>query len=346
VATKQPIYKWYHFIGTHVPAQWDAECVFQGRQPQSREFYKAQTHCILKGMANLIIKLKQEKIYNNTTIIVNGDHGCNIPANDLFAQSKNTSTYTDNFLGVTRPLFMLKKPNNNQPLFFSNSPTTLEDVVPTIFDVANISSDKYKGVSAFKKSNDGENTRIFHRYISNTFWTGEPVAFNEYHVSGNIKNRSNWSLVALNNRPKAPSSYERMAYPTAYMYSKGLSLSKSKSKTQMNALVHGSEFFILVSDIEDKATTISIKLRPHKKSYNLQLSLKINNQQVVNNRAIDRDNEKWMTLNIPLSDITLKPENNLFEFEFIDSNAHKDTLIKSAIIKSLHLKSTIPYENS
>lgn len=337
VTTTQPIYKWYHFIGTHVPAQWDANCNFQGRQPQSREYYKAQTHCVLNGMANLIIKLKQENIYDNTTIIVNGDHGCNIPAYDLIGLSKNRSTYTDSLLGVSRPLFMFKKANNNEALYYNNSPTTLEDVAPTILDAVNLSIDKYAGVSAFKKLNDGENKRIFHRYISKTFWTGNPVAYNEYHISGDIKDRSNWQLVTLNNRDKAPTAYERMSYPSAFVFSKGLSLSIPNSETQMEAAVNGAELFILLSDLETKASTINIKLKPHKSTKHLVLSLFINNENVAKNIEIKPDYQNWLTLEIPINEGILTAENNLFKFEFKDTGSDANHLATSAIVRSLYL---------
>ena len=337
VTTTEPKYKWHHFIGTHIPAQWSADCQFLGRQPQVRDAYKAQAHCILKDMAQLFKKMKQLNIYDNSIIIINGDHGSNIPANDLFNRTKNRSTYRDEFLGVVRPVFMFKKPMAQGSMMFSNAPTTLIDIAPTILDVAGLPTEKYSGVSAFKKIDDEKNTRYFNRYLSQTFWSGKPIMYNKYMVSGEIRNRLNWQLIDLPNRPPAPSSYDHLSYDNISQFSKGLSLSKKRAKTQKRADISGSEFSVLLGakDSSPKELTLTLSL-PDNLNHQ-SVNLWINQKPVVQNFEIDTESDQKISINIPIQQDFLNTGNNLFTFKFNETTELSSKIEISAKIHAISL---------
>jgi hypothetical protein len=339
VKSNQPMYKWYHFIGTHIPAQWDENCQYIGRQPQSREFYKAQTHCVLKGMGNLFNKMKLEGIYDNSIIVINGDHGCNVPANDLYGVANNSSVFTDSFIGVTRPVFMMKKKQAHQPLNIHSKPTRLIDIAPSILSEAGLNHSNFMGESAFvNEDNRGRGvSRTFNRYVSKTFWGGDPIGFDEYQVTGDIKDRGNWELIAMNNRTPAPSLYEYMSFDTAYDFSKGISLSKAQTKTQKEAYIFGTEFYILLSDIPKKAQKVSMTLQVPPYSRGQSISLSVNNKQISDEILLNDKGDEWITQDIHIPENTLKAENNLFKFEFSKagiSNAKRPVSVK---IRSIYL---------
>jgi hypothetical protein len=338
VATTTPVYKWYHFIGTHIPAQWSSQCEFLGRQPQSREFYKDQTFCILADMANLFNQLKAQGIYDITTIIINGDHGCNIAANDVFGSASNTSIFHDAFLGVSRPVFMFKKPNQSGQLTYNDAPTTLIDIAPTILDVMALPHDNYPGISAFNKSADNQLVREFHRYHTKRFWNGKPISYNEYSVTGNIRDRSNWKVVAMHNRDKAPSFYEHMDIDTAGDFSLGLSLWAKHLGAQTQSVVYGKEFFILLSDLKTKAKKLVVKLKIPAYSKEQKLSVFINGTQIVSNSELKPIYNIEFTHEINIPEGLLQTENNLFKFEFANAGLDSNNKPRSAVIRSISLQ--------
>jgi hypothetical protein len=337
VIDSQPMYKWYHFIGTHIPAQWNKNCKFIGRQKQVRKHYKEQTHCVLKSMANFFKKLKKENIYDKSIIVINGDHGCNVPANDLYGVAKNSSMLTDSFLGVTRPVFMMKKMSDSAPLNIDQNPTTLENIAPTIIQASGIDYSNYTGASAFDDLYEDNTVRTFNRYVSNTFWSGNPIAYDEYQITGDIKNKENWELINMVNRNPAPSQYTHMSFDSAFNYSKGISLSKAKAKTQKDAYIFGTEFHILLSNISTKAQKVSITLQVPPYSRGQSISLFINNKQVSKKIALnDKDNE-WITQDIIIPENTLLPINNLFKFVFTKAGISNTKRPVSVKVKSIYL---------
>jgi hypothetical protein len=337
VKSKQPMYKWYHFIGTHIPAQWDENCQYIGRQPQSRSFYKDQTHCVLKGMANLFNKMKLEGIYDNSIIVINGDHGCNVPANDLYGVAKNSSVFTDSFIGVTRPVFMMKKKQASHPLNFNSKPTRLIDIAPSILSEAGLNHSTFDGKSAFNNEENNSLTRTFNRYVSNTFWGGNPIGYDEYQIKGDVRNRENWSLIAMNNRDSAPTHYDHMSFDSVYYFSKGISLSKAKAKSQKEAYIFGTEFHVLLSDITNKAQKVTITLQVPPYSRGQSISLFINNRQISEEISLNDNDNEWITQDIIIPKDTLNPKNNLFNFVFAKagmSNAKRPVSVK---VKSIYL---------
>ena len=337
VATTTPVYKWYHFIGTHIPAQWNSQCEFLGRQPQSREFYKDQTFCILTDMAKLFNQLKAQGIYDITTIIINGDHGCNIAANDVFGSASNISIFHDRFLGVVRPVFMVKKPHQTGQLTYSDAPTTLIDIAPTILDIQTLPHDNYAGISAFNKPVDSQLVRKFHRYFTKRFWNGKPVSYNEYSVTGNIRDRSNWKVVAMHNRGTAPSFYEHMDIDTAGDFSLGLSLWAKHLGAQTQSVVYGKEFHILLSDLKTKAKKLVLKLKVPAYSKEQKLSVFVNGTPIVSNGELKPIYNIEFTHEINIPEGLLQAENNLFKFEFTKAGLDSNDKPRSAVIRSISL---------
>ncbi len=338
VATTKPLYKWYHFIGTHIPAQWDADCNFIGRQPQKREFYKAQAHCVLKGMANLLRKLKQENIYDVTTIVINGDHGCNIPANDLYGVERNRSSITDAFIGSTRPSFMIKPKHSQEALVYNKVATTLEDVAPTLLDSIGLPTDNYQGISALENIDNYTKQRNYHRYIDNTFGSGQAVPYTDYSVSGDIRDKGNWQVVGLQNRGVAPSNYEHISYDTANYFSKGLVLPKAKRHKQKSAAVYGKEFQILLRSEDQLAKQLMVQLKIPNTSPNQSFKVYVNNRLVEGNNILKPVYDKFIIQNVTIPEGFLKQGNNFFSVVFSKAGMRKSKVPISAYIKSVSLK--------
>ncbi len=107
VVDDRPVYKWYHYIGTHVPPRWDASCDLRRHLEPVRDNYLAQAHCILNGIADFIDRLKAEGIYEQTAMIISGDHGHNTVPADQVSPAANYSMYQP-LLGTGRPALLVK----------------------------------------------------------------------------------------------------------------------------------------------------------------------------------------------------------------------------------------------
>jgi hypothetical protein len=78
VVDDRPVYKWYHFIGTHTPAKWDADCSLLHEPAEDRAAYVAQATCELTSIAALLQVMKEAGIYDQTAFVISGDHGHNV----------------------------------------------------------------------------------------------------------------------------------------------------------------------------------------------------------------------------------------------------------------------------
>jgi len=337
VTTTKPVYKWYHFIGTHIPAQWDGDCQFHGRLAQERENYLAQTQCVLIGLSNLFKKLKAENIYDKTSIIINGDHGCNISANDLIGEATNKSIFTDSLLGVARPVFMVKKPQSNHQIKYYQTKTNLQDIAPTILSIADLNHEDYPGELAYKKSSLS-NKRHFQRYNAKTYWSGEPIEYTEFEVEGDVRNRSNWKLQGIHNTKKAPSSYPYFTFDNAYNFTKGMSLWKKTGKHQESSSILGKEFFVLMSEPDKYTSSLEITLKVYQHTQNQTLNTYLNGNKISDNIQIKSDDNNWTTIVLPIPKDMMKKENNLFKFQFSQMGHGESQISISAKIKSIVLK--------
>ncbi|MFK8011969.1 MAG: sulfatase-like hydrolase/transferase [Marinicellaceae bacterium] len=338
VTTDRPVYKWYHFIGTHIPAFWDSNCHFIGRQPQERKAYLAQTECVLKGISSLVNKLKEENIFDKTTIIINGDHGCNIAANDMIGETSNSSLYNDKLFGTARPVFMIKPPSSNKPLTYNNSYTTLEDIAPTILESVGIEKYEFEGVSAFSKKANNNYKRYFHYYNDVTYWQGDPIDYSEYQITGDSLNRSNWNLKAIHTKSKAPSFYSHFSYENAFEFTKGMILQRQGDNEKSSSLVEGQDFFVLLSDIDSGSSFLNITLKVYHEKKDQSVSVYLNDFKVSASQNILANIEEWTTLQFSLPNDLLKSTNNLFRIKFSETENYTNKTPIKAKIKSIALK--------
>ena len=68
-------YNYFHLAGGHAPLQFDERCNFTGTQEISYANQRRQVACTLLQIQRLIGTLKRLGIYDQTMIVVNGDHG-------------------------------------------------------------------------------------------------------------------------------------------------------------------------------------------------------------------------------------------------------------------------------
>lgn len=300
IAGPQPRYKWYHYIGAHIPPKWDANCVFDRDLKRTRKQYYDQSLCVLTGIARFTEKLRQLGIYDQTAIIISGDHGVNIEPDDVRGEKANAALYATR-LGAARPALLLKPLHNREPFQVSNLQTSLLDIAPTALDLIGMEGE-FNGQSILRIDPEVNRTRIFNPYTTLDFWTGEPISNDTWQVDGPIMDLENWSLQNIFYKQAAPVAYPSINYNSAFATSRGLSLNRSKPN-EKSSWIGGPEFSILVwTDLPELPAKIDLELRmPDFMQAEMQSFTVSVNHQLLDTTYSLRKHEDWelMTISVP-----------------------------------------------
>jgi hypothetical protein len=320
----QPRYKWYHYIGTHIPPHWDGNCVFHHDLERTRKQYHDQALCILKGIARFADRLRQLGIYDKTAIVITGDHGVNIMPDDIKGTRANGSMH-EGVLGGSRPAFMIKPLNDGAPFKVSDLPTYFLDIAPTALDLVGLKGD-YEGQPVSRIDPEANRPRYFRRFYSSQFWDGKPISYVTWKVDGPVQNLGDWSLQDWFYRYTAPSEYPAINFNTAFETSRGLSLNRAKPDVEY-AWIGGSEFSILLgTDHPAKPAVVEMKLiMPDFMDEDTQtFTLEINHQALPETYSLQKS-EDWTAFKIPVPDGVLHKGNNLLTVRFAHTAQPKTT---------------------
>ena len=178
-------FKFYYLCFPHWPLTLN-ENFEHGDMEINRDNYKRSCKAALKILDLAMKKLQEEEIYDNTMILVLGDHGAGFQGQEFILQdgmpaNKNTDTVTDNYRITALPLVLIKPFNTNERLKISDAPVSLMDVPKTIITELGIEAN-FPGISMFEIDESVQRERRFMRYSSI-----EPPYYGdmyEYIVSG------------------------------------------------------------------------------------------------------------------------------------------------------------------
>lgn len=316
VARPAPRFKSYHYIGTHIPPYWDASCTYHPDLEQDREQYYEQSVCVLTGIADFADRLRELGIFDQTAIIISGDHGIYIDPDDLEGVSANADLQ-NRLLGAARPLLFVKPLKNNKSLEVSNLPTSLLDIAPTALGLVGLDGN-YTGKSVMTIEPGSQRDRLFYRYEYDEFWSGEAVSHDTWLVNGAVADLSNWSLQDIFYNKSAPSAYPAINYNALSKTSRGLSLNQSEPDSEA-AWIGGASFSILVGTQRpgDLATiTLAMRLPAFMNEKVQTFSVDINNQALEQKYSLNKD-EDWSQIEIPVPGKLLRKGNNLITLTFV-----------------------------
>ncbi len=332
-----PRYKWYHYIGTHIPAQWDEQCRFLRDMAHTRDNYKKQTYCVLNGIARFLAKLKEVGIYDQTAMVITGDHGCNIPPYDLKGSPKNAGL-SAGLIGTARPAFLMKQLNNQEPFRISKAMSSMLDIAPTALELVGLRRD-FKGVSALTLAPSHRRKRVFRRYVSSQFWTGKPVPYDEYEVSGRPNEAEDWQLTGMFRPEEAPGEYQRISKESLQSFIRGASLTGDRANPQI--WIRSNELAFLIRH-NKPSTHHTLKLKVHIPKYigEQRGHLLVNGHLVANDIRLASTAEFWQQLEVPVAGETLISGNNFLRlhFENVASPPGNRSFKTSGMIGAIALK--------
>jgi hypothetical protein len=193
----KPVYKFYHFMTTHVPLVVNKDCQYAGAVlPNTRENVLIQSKCVLDHFANFLIKLKSLGIYDNSLIIMQADHGSVAPV-ELKGQNTHPegNVISANVVSSALPLLLIKPPASKGPLRISDAPVMLTDVPATINSLLHL-NEIIPGQSVFEiKPNQVRERKFFDYRWKHANWQSDFLPpLTEYIITGSVFNRASWRL--------------------------------------------------------------------------------------------------------------------------------------------------------
>ena len=337
LTSDRPVYKFYHYIGTHIPAKWNRDCVLQRNLEQNAGSFFDQTFCVLNGIANLLVQLRKFGIYDQTAIVITGDHGHNIVPDDMSAPPLNGSLYPGLY-GSARPALLIKQKNNSEPLSFSRVPSSLLDVAPTILDMLNI---KEQSNSLFNLSEEDARIRHYIAYSISDFFSGEPVPHAIYEVNGPAHNASQWKVVNILAFSQPPESYESVNFSTASEFMLGAALNPKESDSEAS-WVNGRQLAFLLDMPkiqDDMVLNLTLHLPDKFESQGVELSVNgVNMRDEVRFVPVE---SYWQEIAISLSNDALQTGENFFSLIFDKTYEPKlnSNWRTAALVRSIHVSS-------
>jgi hypothetical protein len=176
----QPTFKFYHFFGAHPPFQLDNNLDFVNKG------YIEQSAASLKVVQNLILQMKKADVYNNSLIIILGDHGSTEP----WEYDGTTLAYS------SQPLILAKKVNQHfEEIKLSDARVSLMDIPKTITEEINIEN-SYPGFSIFEPIPTDRSRRWFYYAWEHSYWSVDylPTLY-EFEIRGPANQHSSYKLV-------------------------------------------------------------------------------------------------------------------------------------------------------
>lgn len=180
VVTDKPLFKLIHLSGVHAPIQLDSSLNW------NEAGYLEQASGSLLLVKNLLAELKTAGVYDNSLIIVMGDHGDGLPV--------GSSTFP--LASFSHPLLLIKRiGQQSEHMIISDSAVTLGDLPKTISEETNIEYD-YSGYAIFEEIPADRVRKYYYHTWDSTVWISKhlPTLY-EFEISGNANLASSWKYL-------------------------------------------------------------------------------------------------------------------------------------------------------
>ena len=175
VGDSQPAYHFLHLIPPHPPYVTRDDGSYAGRVlPNTRENYRNEARAILKLFLKLLNRLKELNLYDSSLIVLQGDHGSQIPP---VIDGETIETCVPRLAA----LLTMKLPGSSGALTVSRAQTSLLDIAATIMKASGV-DEGFPGRPIFEISPREARSRPFVTYRTST---GEPE-LTKYLITGSV----------------------------------------------------------------------------------------------------------------------------------------------------------------
>ncbi|WP_221031501.1 sulfatase-like hydrolase/transferase [Actomonas aquatica] len=224
----QPSFKFFHLTGIHVPIKFNRK-LEHGRYPYTREAYSEHAEAYAKFLLAFVGRLKDAGIYDQTMIVIAGDHGSGRqpplylnPGQGEEAQRLNPVASRGNFQrdkARGAPLLLVKPFGARGTLAESQAPAAVTDIPATVLAAVGAEPTarpvldrhpEFVGQSVFALPDAANDPRA--RYYGAMQWAKERSDYVNtitlWRVQGHVWEDASWSLAERLERPAAESADE------------------------------------------------------------------------------------------------------------------------------------------
>jgi hypothetical protein len=184
-------FKYYHLLGMHPPYRLDEE-LHDIKMPKSWSSIQMQARADMKIVSKLLDRLRELGVYDNSMIVIMGDHGTLLPDVPSFFSNGNMA-YID-------PILLIKPLGRRGEFTVSNRQAALSDLPETVFKALGIDfvrADTGSLDLLDEGSADHTRTRFYYSY---DWWKDKDQwdkkylpAIIEFRITGDSWDVDNWS---------------------------------------------------------------------------------------------------------------------------------------------------------
>ena len=203
-ATDEPVHKYIHVGIPHRPVVVNGNCEFIGVVRATRAAYKEQARCAVRRVAQILDRLKDVGVYDNTFVVISSDHGIGSPPPQFVNNRQSPMGEVARIAGNAMALFVVKPLNSNGPVRISRAPTTITDIPATILDGVG-AAQTLPGEPALKLSEDAPRVRpwAFYDWERDDWGQNYFPTLDIIEISGPVLDGKNWVLIDTLYEPAA-----------------------------------------------------------------------------------------------------------------------------------------------
>ena len=193
-----PVYKMIHVMLSHRPTVGNEHCEYDGIHKTTKANVIMQARCGLIRVIDVLRRMRDLGIYEQSLIVLMADHGAWVPVDALMNEQDNRAGVKTMGVAMATPVLAIKPPGVMGYMRVSGAPTSILDVPATIGDLLSLKA-QFDGRSVFSISNEAPRLRrhLFYRYGVNPDAEGYLFPILEYGVYGSTLDASAWHLSAL-----------------------------------------------------------------------------------------------------------------------------------------------------
>jgi hypothetical protein len=189
-AAGSPAYKLIHLLTPHAPWTTAQDC-----SPVASRRYAGvydQSRCAMLGIGRLMDAMRSAGVYDNTYVVVHGDHGICHAAG--MPRGGKTDDNIPRCVGNANPLLMIKPLMSRGELQIDSNPVELTDIAPTLLDGLALEH-SYSGENAYDAQKTRARVRNFYEFEPNRIEASKQDKVDRvlrYEVSGPIHDHRSW----------------------------------------------------------------------------------------------------------------------------------------------------------
>lgn len=188
----EPVFKYLHFHGAHPPFFHDENYIGR-RLPFSLESYKKQYKgSLLLTLEALVKSLRREGVYENTLLIVIGDHGLYIPE---FNDISDINFKFNHLISILAPLMIIKPFGDfSDPIKKSSAPVSLFDIPATVFCALDLSTHNIGSPVFSVLENERRSRFVYFQVPKRKGLRSDKGGALEYKIEGDVNEIKSWNF--------------------------------------------------------------------------------------------------------------------------------------------------------